>query len=124
MYEYQTSDPLLYPLLKEFAQKNRANPTEAEEKLWHNIKGGNLGVKFNRQHIIGEFIADFVCIEKGLVIEIDGGYHTLPDMVISDEDRTRWLNAHGFDVLRFTNDEVISDIYGVLERIENYIEQH
>lgn len=119
---YQTADPLLYGLLKEFAATNRNNPTEAERIMWEVLRADNLGYTFKRQHIIGQFIADFVCIEKGVVIEIDGGYHQLPDQKISDKEREQLLGAYGFNVLRFTNDEVLSNIDDVIEQIKDYID--
>ena len=112
----------MYRLLKAYAAENRNNPTEAESMMWYVLKNSNLGVRFRRQYIIGEFIADFACIEKGIVIEIDGGYHQLPEQQISDEQRTQWLQSHGFNVLRFTNEDIIGDIDYVIEQIENYID--
>lgn len=120
-YDYQTADSTLYGLLKNLAKENRSHPTEAESILWEYLKGGSLGVSFKRQHIIGEFIADFVCISKRLIIEVDGGYHQLPDKQISDMERQEWLNLQGFDVIRFTNEEIIGDIASVLETIEQQL---
>lgn len=76
---------------------------------------------FKRQHIIGEFIADFVCIPRRLIIEVDGGYHQIPDKQISDMERQEWLYMQGFDVIRFTNEEIIGDIDSVLETIEQQL---
>ena len=72
-----TADSTQYDLLKENAQANRKNPTEAESVLWDMLKGNNIGLHFRRQHIILDYIVDFICIEKGLVIELDGGYHNV-----------------------------------------------
>ena len=121
-YGYQTADPCLYGLLKEFAKKNRNNPTEAESVLWECLCDSNLGQPFKRQHIIGEFIADFACIPAMLVIELDGGYHQLPEQQVSDEFRQQWLESQGYTVIRFSNEEVIGDIDNVLETIEKYLE--
>lgn len=120
-FEFKTADPFLYDLLKGFANENRKKSTEAETVLWDCIKGRQLGHPFRRQHIIGEFIADFACIPAKLVIEIDGGYHQLPEQQTSDEQRQEWLESQGFTVIRFTNEEVISDIDNVLETIEQYL---
>ena len=68
-----------------------------------------LGYKFRRQHIIGDYIVDFVCLEKMLVIEIDGEYHNEWEQQINDEERTEWLHKRGFNVIRFTNAEVIAE---------------
>ncbi len=106
---YNRADPMTYPLLKEFAEKHRANPTAAEDILWNLLKAKKLdGHKFRRQHIIGNYIADLVCLDKMLVIEIDGLIHQLPENKQSDEQRTKWLNEHGFEVLRVTNEQVIN----------------
>lgn len=121
-FGFQTADPLTYALLKEFAKQNRNRPTEAERIMWEVLKGNNLGVRFRRQHVIGEFIADFACVEKGVVIEIDGGYHQLPEQKTSDKERVVWLNANGYDVLRFSNEDVLGDIDNVIEQIKNYID--
>jgi len=121
-YEYQWADPLLYGLLKEYAKENRRHPTEAESVLWEYLRAGELGLPFKRQHIIGEFIADFVCLPAKLIIEVDGGYHQLPEQQASDEERQRWLESKGFTVLRFTNEEVICDTDNVIETIEQHLE--
>ena len=117
-----TADPLLYNLLKDFAKKNRNNPTEAERVLWMFLKGSNLGKPFKRQHVIGQYIVDFVCLPAKLIIELDGGYHQLPQQQINDEERQIWLESQGFTVLRFTNEEVFGDIDNVLQTIEEKIE--
>lgn len=117
-YPYRTADWSTYGLLKELARHNRNNPTEAERLLWLMIKGGRLGRNFKRQHIIGCFIADFVCIETKLIVEIDGGYHSLPDQQVSDDERTAWLESQGFRVIRFTNAEVMQNTTNVLQQIK------
>ena len=120
-YSYRTADPFYYTLLKEFALQHRKKPTDAESILWSFLQKRALGQSFRRQHIIGCFIADFVCLPKKLVIEIDGGYHQLPDAHISDEERTKQLNAFGFRVIRFTNEEVIFDLGSVLNKIKEQL---
>ena len=117
---FRTSDPTLYNLLKDFSKKNRNNPTQAESALWQQLKGKQLeSFKFRRQHIIDQFIADFICLEKRLIVEIDGGYHQLPDQKISDKERTERLNKLNFEVLRFTNEQVLGDIDNTIEKIKN-----
>ncbi|MGC9353187.1 MAG: isoleucine--tRNA ligase [Mariniphaga sp.] len=116
--KWQTARDSSYGLLKELAKKQKENPTDAEVFLWNNLKGRRTGgYKFRRQHIIDQFIVDFVCLEKHLIIEVDGGYHTLPEIEISDNERTEILNKLGFEVLRFKNEEIINDIEGVLYKI-------
>ena len=108
-YGYETSDPMLYGLLKSFVHEHRSAPTEAENIFWQLVRGKKIeGYKFRRQHIIGPYIADFVCLPSKLIIEIDGLIHELPERKTSDEQRTQYLNNLGFRVMRFTNNEVIS----------------
>ena len=108
---------MTYGLLKEFAAKNRAIPTEAESLIWNYLRECQQGEKFHQQHIIGDYIADFACVSKKLVIEIDGLYHSLPEQKISDAERTKWLESEGWKVIRFTNDEIFSNLEKVIERI-------
>ena len=114
------ADPMIYGLLKEYAENNRKKPTEAEAVLWEVLKGKGIGEKFRQQHIIGDFIVDFFCMDKGLVIEIDGGYHNYPPQMKSDAERTKVLSKLGYIEIRFKNEEVLGDIDGVLQRISNF----
>lgn len=117
-YAYETADPVLYGLLKEFVKNSRSNPTHAENTLWQMLRDKKLGgYKFRRQHIIGAFIADFVCLSKKLIIEVDGLMHQLPENIISDEERTTWLKEKGFKVIRFTNEEVTANTESILTKI-------
>ncbi len=116
--KWETADPAIYALLKEFSKRMRNEPTEGESVLWKSLSGKQLeDFKFRRQHIIGEFIADFVCLKHKLIVEIDGSIHQLPDNILSDIERTNWLNDQGFKVIRFTNDEVLTDLGNVLDKI-------
>jgi 5-methyltetrahydrofolate--homocysteine methyltransferase len=116
---YYDADPMLYKLTKEFALKHRKNPTQAEKFLWEQLRGKKLAeYKFRRQHIIGKYIADFVCLAKKLIIEIDGLIHQLPENKESDEARTFWLQSKGYSVIRFSNEEVINDAEKVSLSIE------
>ncbi len=92
--------------------------TEAEAAMWACLRGNQLGFQFRRQHPIYGYIPDFVCLKKRLVVEIDGGYHYIGDQPISDEERTKYLNQYGFEVIRFTNEEVLSNIDNVLTEIK------
>ena len=117
-YRYQTADPVLYGILKEHAEDGRQNPTEAESVLWNLLSGKKLeGYKFRRQHIIGTYIADFVCLKYKLIVEVDGLIHELPQNKVNDAERTLQLNAFGFEVIRFTNNEVINETELVLDTI-------
>ena len=95
--------------------------TEAESALWKYLKGNGLGHKFLRQHIIGDYIVDFFCRDKQLVIEVDGGYHSEPCQKEDDETRTKYLESKGFKVIRFTNEEILFNIESVINRVYNLI---
>jgi very-short-patch-repair endonuclease len=98
------------------AKELRQNSTGAERLLWQRLKARQLdGLKFRRQEQVGRFIADFVCYEKGVIVEADGGNHALEKE--KDEERTEWLNSQGFTVLRFWNNEILTNIEGVMEVI-------
>lgn len=102
----------------QYAKKLRQNSTIAENKLWEQLRNRKLnGIKFRRQHPIQNYIADFFCCETKLVIEIDGGYHLIPESMEYDSIRTKDLNDLGIKVLRFTNEQVIENINFVLESI-------
>ena len=100
------------------ARRMRHSPTDAEMRLWRNLRAGRLaGYKFRRQQLIGRYIVDFVCFEERLVIEVDGGQHL--DAQLSDALRTNWLESEDFRVLRFWNDDVLLRTHLVLEAILN-----
>ena len=123
--EYRkTASPDMYLLLEEKAKQMRSFPTEAENAMWEMLRGKNLGAKFRRQHVIGDYIVDFVCLEKNLVIEIDGKYHDDTDQKEKDAKRTAFLNKAGFKILRYTNEEVIANSQEVLENISACLEGH
>jgi adenine-specific DNA-methyltransferase len=89
----------------------RRNATDAEQALWWELRARRLGGhKFRRQWTIGPYIADFCCLEAGLIVEVDGGQHTLE----RDRGRTRYLAAEGFRLLRFWNNDVLGNLDGVL----------
>ena len=95
----------------------RKEPTPAEQKLWTYLRGNKLnGVKFRRQHAIGNYIVDFCSIKAKLIIELDGSQHLEQDKY--DVERTRYLNAQGYKVIRFWNNQVMNDISGVIRAIE------
>ena len=118
---FQTASPDRYELLKAFSRENRNNQTDAEKCLWQRLRCGELGVKFKRQHIIYDFIADFVCLEKMLVIEVDGAYHFTDKQIEYDAYRTEELEQFGFRILRFTNEEVIHETTKVINIIKESI---
>ena len=98
------------------ARSLRKNPTEAERRLWRYLRLRQLGGwKFRRQQPLGPYIVDFVCLEKRLIIEVDGGQHAA--QVKNDAQRAAWLEAEGFRLLRFWNTEVLRDTNAVQETI-------
>ena len=101
--------------LKNLARENRKNQTEAEDIIWQEVRNSKLGFKFRRQHSIDTFIVDFICTEQKLIVEIDGEVHN--ETVEYDEMRTKFLNLRGFEVIRFKNDEVLTNIKRVIEEI-------
>jgi very-short-patch-repair endonuclease len=111
-----------YPSLqKGRARRLRENQTDVESKLWSRLRGRQLrGGKFRRQHPIGPFIVDFCCIERGLVVELDGGQHA--ERNVAGERRTRLLERFGYRVLRFWDNDVLTNLDGVLERISEVLE--
>ncbi|MGI8581991.1 MAG: methylmalonyl-CoA mutase family protein, partial [Chitinophagaceae bacterium] len=115
---YATADPFYYKSLKEFAFQMRGNQTEGEGVLWSRLRNKQLnGIKFRRQHIIDQFIADFISLDKHLIIEVDGLIHQMPDVKLNDEQRTERLNELGFSVLRINNESILHDIDNTLTKI-------
>jgi len=102
------------------ARSLRSNSTDAERLIWRSLRNRTLfDCKFRRQYPIGPYIADFVCIEKRLIVELDGGQHV--DNVMQDEVRTAYLQAQGYRVLRFWNNDVLSQTTAVLEAIQGAV---
>jgi very-short-patch-repair endonuclease len=95
--------------------KLRSNMPEPERRLWLRIKAKQLGVKFRRQHGVGDYIVDFYCSEKQLVIELDGDSHYSEEAQGYDRERDRYLESIGLAVLRFTNDQIMNELDSVLE---------
>ncbi len=117
----ETAEKKYWHVLKDFSKQNRSNPTEAESILWQEVRNSKLGYKIRRQHAIGIFIGDFVCLDKRLVIEIDGEYHL--DNKEYDAARTAFLKDEGFNVIRFTNQQVVNDLKKVLSEITSTLEK-
>lgn len=94
------------------ARTLRRDLTPAERRMWHMLRSAQLeGLKFRRQHPVGPFIADFACLAIKLVVEIDGGQH---NESISDAGRDAYMQAHGWNILRFWNNDVLKNTQGVL----------
>ena len=94
----------------------RKNLTPAERKLWSVIRNDQLGVNFRRQHAIGPYIPDFVCIEKRLIIELDGSQHL--EQTDYDKERSMFLEGQGYKVIRFWNNAIMKDINSVILAIQ------
>jgi very-short-patch-repair endonuclease len=98
------------------ARSLRSNMTDVERILWRAIRGRQLhGNRFRRQHPIGPYIADFACLEKKCVIELDGGQHQ--NQTVYDENRTMFLQGQGWQVLRFWNNDALNQLDGVLSMV-------
>ena len=117
---FMTGGNNAYRLIEE-AKRMRKEPTDAEAALWELLRDKKLGDKFRRQHLIDDFIVDFVCLSKNLVIEVDGGYHNDPTQKEYDQQRTLYLNEKGFKVIRFTNEEVLGNTEAVLTKIKDIL---
>ncbi|MDP2093247.1 MAG: endonuclease domain-containing protein [Hydrogenophaga sp.] len=97
------------------ARALRRDMTDAERKLWSGLRGEQLGFKFRRQHPLGAYIADFVCLEPKLIIELDGSQHA--DNQAYDMARNGFFKAQGFAVLRFPSNAPFQNLDGVLSAI-------
>ena len=103
------------------AKNLRKSSTDAERCLWKYIRNKKLsGLKFRRQMPIGKYIADFVCFENKIIIELDGGQHNEDAEIVDDKVRTVWLESQGFKVLRFWNNDVLKNMAGVWEVIARH----
>jgi very-short-patch-repair endonuclease len=100
------------------ARRLRLNQTDAEAQLWRRLRNWPIqGTHFRRQVPIGPYIVDFACMAAHLVIEMDGSQHGVGENVIRDEARTCWLEAAGYRVIRFWNNDLVNNMDGVLESI-------
>ena len=116
--DWMVADTMEYELLKENAKANRNNMTEAESSFWLLVKGSGLGEKCRRQYIIGEYIVHFFFRKSMLIVELDGGYHFTEEQQKEDAIRQSWLEHMGYNVLRFTNEEVLFDTDNVISKIK------
>ena len=103
----------------ERAKALRSGMTEAERMLWRHLRAKRFGVKFTRQVPIGPYVADFAARQARLVIEVDGGQHSIE----TDAVRTAFLEGQGYRVIRFWNNDVLGNIDGVMERIGEVLRQ-
>jgi len=120
---YKTASPDRYAMLRAYARENRKNATLAEQYLWEHLRRGELDVDFLRQHIVGDYIADFASRHGGLIIEVDGGYHAERRQAEEDAIRESNLEQMGYHIMRFTNEEVLFNIEEVIRQIETYFNE-
>ena len=105
------------------ARELRKNMTSQERKLWNIIRNRQFyGYRFRRQFPVGNYIADFVCREKKIIIEIDGGQHNQVVHKQYDIERTEYLASEGYQVIRFWNNEIENNILGVYKKLQNIFE--
>ncbi len=114
-FGYHYTDSQTWGVLKDRVQELRKQSTKAEDVLWNVLKNNRTGHHFRRQHVIKNYIVDFVCLAKKLVVEVDGEIHN--SQIEEDDERTSALNTLGFEVIRFTNGEVIENIEHVISQI-------
>jgi very-short-patch-repair endonuclease len=106
------------PMASERARTLRKNLTDAEAILWRRLRRKELDhYRFRRQQPIGPYVVDFFCAEAKLIVELDGGQHNEAASLVRDARRTEWLEARGYRVLRFWNNQVREQLDGVLETI-------
>lgn len=111
------------PILFQYAKEPRNNMTAAEMTLLMHLRNKINGLKFRRQHPIGLYVADFYCHKLKLIIEVDGSIHNLPEVDQKDRWRQKDLEAMGYEIVRFSNKEVLNQIEMVLETIKQVIER-
>jgi len=103
------------------AREHRKEPTPAEARLWQELRGEKLGLQFRRQHAIDTYIVDFVCMRAKLIVEADGGIHADPEQAEYDAGRTALLQEYGFQVLRFSNEEILNNTPQVVAKIQEAV---
>jgi very-short-patch-repair endonuclease len=107
------------PHILKFQREMRKNPTEAEAILWEALRGGKLGMRFQRQKAFGRYIVDFYCAKAKLVIELDGSVHDSENAQAYDTLRQRELEARGLRVVRFGNRDITHNLPNTLERLHS-----
>lgn len=113
--------PTIQVMANEFARRLRRNQTKAERMLWQALRGKQLGgYRFRRQHPMGPYVADFICLERKLIVELDGDQHAFD--ATRDKKRDDWLQSRGYFVLRFWNNEVYDNLPGVLEKLLEHLQ--
>ena len=116
---FVTADLQNYKYVKDFRENLKKNPTDAEKLIWEFLRNKKTGHKIRRQHVIDNFIVDFVCLRKKVIVEIDGEIHLQQQE--SDLLRTNTLNEKGYKVIRFANADVFANPVLVVERIKEIL---
>ena len=109
------------PQAQQNARVLRREMTDSERRLWSGIRSGQLGVKFRRQHPIGNYIADFACLDPRLIVELDGSQHQAQQS--HDARRDAFLRVQGFDVMRFGSNDPFVNFEGVLQALLNRVSE-
>jgi very-short-patch-repair endonuclease len=110
------------PYLFKYAKDLRKRQTDAEKIVWEMLRDRRFqNLKFRRQHPIFDFVADFYCHSLKLIVEIDGGYHDLPEQVRYDQERDQYFEEYSYNVMRFPNKDVLFDLKSVRKRLREYI---
>ena len=105
------------------ARQLRNNMTLQEQKLWYYLRNRQINnCRFRRQYPVGNYIVDFVCRSKHLIIEVDGGQHNKSENINYDDERTKYLKSCGFNVIRFWNNEIDENIEDVYNKILRYLD--
>ncbi len=108
-------------MISDLRKKLRQNMTKAEVKFWLAVKGRKVGgIKFRRQHSLDWYIVDFYAAQLKLAVEIDGDIHDTPEAIAKDQQRSQHLVSLGVRVIRFTNDDVLDNLPGVLDRLRGH----
>ena len=103
------------------SRRLRQNQTPQEKILWDILRNSNFhNLKFRRQYPIGNYIVDFICIEKRIIVEIDGGQHNEPKNIINDNVRTQYFESRKFRVIRFWNNDIDNNLDGVYKALEEF----
>jgi len=104
------------------AKSMRSNPTYEEHIIWEMVRAKRfLGLKFKRQVLIGNYIADFLCVDKNVVIELDGGQHNEDSNIIYDNKRTEYFEGNGYQVIRLWNNDIRNNLEGVYEYLSELL---
>ena len=103
----------------DIARLLRKNSTTHERKLWEMLRNHKFyGYEFRRQYPIGDYIVDFICRKKKIIVELDGGQHNEIDIIEKDLERTKYLNSLGYKVIRFWNNEIDRNFEGVYQKLK------